>query len=443
VILSRPEFLLETHCLTKVVYETPLIEGILPHSLPSTVLPLRGFMNESQTNSPSATEAGPTSSLSGSENPENTPPADEAITSAPDTQSSPPSQPSKAFEIFTRIKHTIGAKTHLSDANIAVAAFWVISTWFQDALTLLPCLAITGPDHEANELLSVLHELCSGSLLLAGFRRRDLMDVSQRTLLISEPHLSNQNAALLGNLTNRGFMIVEQRYYLFCHSSKAIYIGDSPTIKRIQHAIYIDVTPALNAEKRVPPEGVELSVEDLNAHLAKYRERNLAQVRRLEFSPTGVSPETGAVAKALGSCIVDATDLQAALVSILSLRDRQQISERLDTAEALIVEAVLALSSGGANQLYAREIAVEVNRLIEVRNERSKLSPEKVGHRLRKLGLPTRRLSQTGNGLVMDKETRTRLQMLSAMYVREDQLAATENFHSPQATEKREVEEVM
>jgi hypothetical protein len=397
-------------------------------------------MIESQTNSPSATEAGPTSSLPGTENPENTPPA---ITSAADTQSSPPPQPSKAFEIFTRIKHTIGAQTHLSDANIAVAAFWVISTWFQDALIVLPCLAITGPDHEATELLSVLHELCSGSLLLAGFRRGDLMDVSRRTLLISEPHLSNQTAALLGNFTNRGFMIVEQRYYLFCHSSKAIYIGDSPTIKRIQHAIYIDVTPALNAEKRVPPKGVDLSVENLNAHLAKYRERNLDQVRRLEFTPTGVSPETGAIAKALGSCIVDSTDLQAALVSILAPRDRQQISERLDTAEALIVEAVLALSREGADQLYAREIADKVNRLIEVRGERSKLSPEKVGHRLRKLGLPTRRLSQAGNGLVMDKETRMRLQMLSAMYVREDQLAVTENLHSLQATENKGVWEVM
>ncbi|WP_353062229.1 hypothetical protein RBB77_13060 [Tunturibacter psychrotolerans] len=95
------------------------------------------------------------------------------------------------------------------------------------------------------------------------------------------------------------------------------------------------------------------------------------------------------------------------------------------------------------DQLYAREIAVEVNRLIEVRGERSKLSPEKVGHRLRKLGLPTRRLSQAGNGLVMDKETRTRLQMLSAMYVREDQLAVTENLHSLQATENKEVGEVM
>jgi len=55
----------------------------------------------------------------------------------------------------------------------------------------------------------------------------------------------------------------------------------------------------------------------------------------------------------------------------------------------------------------------------------------------------TRRLSQAGNGLVMDKETLTRLQMLSAMYVMEDQLAVIENLHSSQATENNGVEEVM
>ena len=75
--------------------------------------------------------------------------------------------------------------------------------------------------------------------------------------------------------------------------------------------------------------------------------------------------------------------------------------------------------------------------------ERSKLSPEKVGHRLRKLGLPTRRLSQAGNGLVMDKETVTRLQTLSVMYVGEDWLADIENLHCSQATENNGVEEVM
>jgi hypothetical protein len=404
-------------------------------------------MNESHTNSPSATEAASTSSLSDTKNsekaPENAPPADEASTLAPDTESPLPPQPSKAFEIFTWIKHTIGAQTHLSDANIAVAAFWVISTWFQEALTVLPCLAITGPAHEATELLRVLHDLCRRSLLLAGFRRGDLKDVFRRTLLISEPNLSNQTAALLGNLTNRGFMIVEQRSYLYCHSSKAIYIGDDPTIKRIQHAIYIDVTPALDAEKGIPSEGVHRNIEYLLGHLAKYRENNLAQVRRLEFNPTGVSPETGAIAKALGSCIVDSAALQAALVSILALRDRQRISERLDTVEALVIEAVLALSKRGAEQLYAREIAVEVNSLLEARGERSKLSPEKVGHRLRRLGLPTRRLSQAGNGLVMDKEMMTRLQTLSGMYVGEDLLAETEKLHCSQDTENKEVDEVM
>jgi hypothetical protein len=331
----------------------------------------------------------------------------------------------------------------LSDADVAISAFWVISTWFQEALTVLPCLVITGPPHEATELLRVLGDLCRGSLLLAGFRRGDLKEVCGRTLLISDPHLSNQTAALLGNLTNRGFMIVEQRSYLYCHSSNAVYIGDDPTVKRIQHAIYIDVTSPLNPVNTPPPERVPRDIEYLTGHLTEYRKINLDQVRRLEFKPTGMRPEIGSIATSLGSCIVDSPSLRATLMSILAPRDRQQISERLDTAEAFVVEAVLALSKRGAEQLYAREIAVEVNRLVEARGERSKLSPEKVGHRLRRLGLPTRRLSHAGNGLVMDKETITRLQTLSGMYVGEDLLAETENLHYSQVTEKKTVEEVM
>jgi hypothetical protein len=382
-------------------------------------------MNESQANFPSATEAAPASPSVGT---------NKTATSAPDTQFSPPAS-SDAVEMFTRIKHTIKARTNLSDADVAISAFWVISTWFQEALIVLPCLVITGPAHGATELLRVLHDLCCAPVLLAGFRRGDLKDVSCRTLLIAETNMTSRTAALLGSLTNRGFIIVEQGSYLHCHSSKAIYIGDDPPIKRIQNAIYIDVTPALYAAKGIPQECVYGNIEYLRGNLAKYRENNLAQVRRLEFIPTGVSPETGAIAKALGSCIVDSPDLRAVLVSSLAPRDQQQISERLDSAEALVVEAVLVLSREGAEQLYAREIAVEVNRLMEARGERSKFSPEKVGHRLRKLGLPTRRLSQAGNGLVMDNATLTRLMTLCAMYVGEDQLAVAENLRFWQTIE--------
>jgi hypothetical protein len=55
-----------------------------------------------------------------------------------------------------------------------------------------------------------------GGSSLCWISEGDLKDVFCRTLLISEPALNNRTAALLGSLTNRGFMIVEQRSYVHC-----------------------------------------------------------------------------------------------------------------------------------------------------------------------------------------------------------------------------------
>jgi hypothetical protein len=166
-------------------------------------------------------------------------------------------------------------------------------------------------------------------------------------------------------------------------------------------------------------------------------------VRRWPFIPFGLSSETAAIAAALGRCIVDQPKLQEKLVGLLKAQDQQHRSQTLGTAETVVVEAALALSRQGREHVYAREIAAEANRLLEVRGEGLKLSPEKVGHRLRKLGLLTRRLSQAGNGLVLDKATVAAIKQLAAMYVEEDMPADTENLHCSQAAEKKEVEEVM
>lgn len=72
-----------------------------------------------------------------------------------------------------------------------------------------------------------------------------------------------------------------------------------------------------------------------------------------------------------------------------------------------------------------------------------KLSPEKVGHRLRKLGLPSRRLSQAGNGLILDKATIAVIHQLAAVYLEEDFLANNENLPNPQSTENKQLEEAM
>ena len=150
----------------------------------------------------------------------------------------PPKPDSEAAQIHTQIKRIIAQRTHLPDRVSSLIAFWAISTWFQEAFTVIPCLVITGPAHEAMVVLSVLNDLCLRPRLLAGFKRADLRELAgYRTLLISEPNLDNRTATLLGSLTNRGFTIVEGGYCLHGAGSRAVYAGEDPTIKRIQHSL--------------------------------------------------------------------------------------------------------------------------------------------------------------------------------------------------------------
>jgi len=356
----------------------------------------------------------------------------------------PMPQKATAVQIFNWIKQSILAQTHLPDDVAALVALWVISTWFQDTLAVLPCLVISGPAHDAMVVLRVLNDFCCKPVLVAEFRKSDLdtLNWDCQTLLISEPNLDNRKAALLGNLTNRGFRIVADGSAIVCSKSRAIYIGEEPAIKKIQHSIHINIVPT-KAEPPTPPQWLQTNIEYIPVHLNQYREKNLYHVRRWPFIPFGLSSETAAIAAALGRCIVDQPKLQEKLVGLLKAQDQQHRSQTLGTAETVVVEAALALSRQGREHVYAREIAAEANRLLEVRGEGLKLSPEKVGHRLRKLGLLTRRLSQAGNGLVLDKATVAAIKQLAAMYVEEDMPADTENLHCSQAAEKKEVEEVM
>jgi hypothetical protein len=58
------------------------------------------------------------------------------------------------------------------------------------------------------------------------------------------------------------------------------------------------------------------------------------------------------------------------------------------------------------SELYSeikRMIAAEINRVLAAQGQTRQLTPEKVGHKLKKVGMFTRRLSHAGNGLSMDR----------------------------------------
>ena len=305
----------------------------------------------------------------------------------------------------------IVAQTQLPEDVAELVAFWATSSWFQESQTILPCLVITGPAHDAMVLLRILKNLCRG-------------------------------AGLLGNMTNREFIIVDQRSYSYYASSRAIYIGEDSSIKKIQHSIQINITRTA-AEPPTPAEWLQSYISALPKHLEHYREKNVEQVRRSTFNPSGLTSETAAIAKALGACIIGAPELQRKLVSLLKAQDQQHRSQESGTAEALVVEAALNLSRRGREHAFTSEIADEANRLLELRGERLKLSPETVGRRLCQLGLRTRCLTLAGNGLTFDKATVAVIQQLAAVYVEEDLLVGTENLHRSQPAENKVVEEVM
>ncbi len=363
------------------------------------------------------------------------------ILTAPVEAPLPPPRMATAAELHSWIKRVLLARRHLAENAADLVAFWALSTLFQDALTILPCLVITGPAHDAGDVLHVLRNVCREAKLLSGFRRSHLAALlcGCKTILVSEPTLDRRTADLLGNLTDRDFMIVERGSLFSCAQSTAVYAGETPETHKIQNSIHIHIT-ATNSAPPDDPRWLRKMVERIPVHLDQYRDKNLSYVRRWTWVPSGLSSETAAIAAPLGSCVVGAPELRQKLVALLKIEDQQRLSEMSNTTEAVILEATLALSRDGREHAYAHEIATAANHLLEARGETARLNPERVGHRLSGLGLRTRRLSKTGNGLMFDKATVARILELAAVYgvdVMEDTPVETENLHSPQTTENK------
>jgi hypothetical protein len=220
-------------------------------------------------------------------------------------------------------------------------------------------------------------------------------------------------------LTNRNFLLVEEGSLLGFASSRAVYIGENSAIGKIPHSIHVHASPAL-AQNAVAHRSLRAEIEGLRKRILAYQTKYLGKVRSLEFNPRGLSPELTVIGNSLGSCIVGSPQLQTQLVALLKPQAQQQLPDRSDSDEALVVGAALALSHQDKGELYVKEITAEVNRLLVLRGETKQLTAEKVGHKLKKVGMFTRRLSHAGNGLRMDQLTRVRLREIAAAYLGED-----------------------
>ena len=332
----------------------------------------------------------------------------------------------RTSDLFIKIKLAIKGQTRLPDKDCALLTYWVFSTWLHVALPLAPGLAITGRAHEADVVLRTLQALCYHPVLLVGMNTATLDNIRWQlnpTLLIVEPALSTRMAVLLGCSTGRGYLArfkagggqfsPSPDYF----GPKAIFVGeDLPANSALQHYLRINTSPAPAIEsQRAAPLSGEMK-QSIQNQLLSYRLHSLPAIIASDFKVSGLSPEVNTIAAALGRCIVDEPQLQAEIVSLLTPYSEQQLTERRDSLGMLAISATLTLCHQGKDQVLVGEIAGEVNRIQKERGERIQYSPEKIGHRLRKAGLLTRRLGAAGNGLLMDYATRAQLHEVADAY---------------------------
>lgn len=351
------------------------------------------------------------------------------------------------IDLFAEISLCIKGQTHLSDGDCALLTLWIFSSWLHVALPLAPGLAITGCAHEADVLLRTLRALCYHPVLLAGVTSTTLESIRWRlnpTLLIVEPALSKRMALLLSCSTGRGYLarikvdggqpFAPPDYF----GPKAVYLGaDPPANSELQHYLRINISTVPRVEsQRAAPLSEELK-QRLQNQLLAYRLQSMPAVIASEFYVVGLSPEANAIAGALGRCVVGAPQLQAEIVSLLTPFSDHQLSDRLDDLGMLAIGATLTLCHQGKNQVLVGEVAAEVNRIQKERGERLVYTPEKVGHKLRKAGLITRRLGAAGNGLILDVGTRTLLHNVAGAYGCVGLTKGDENLHCPLCAEKR------
>ncbi len=105
--------------------------------------------------------------------------------------------------------------------------------------------------------------------------------------------------------------------------------------------------------------------------------------------------------------------------------------------EAVTLEATLNLCHAGKPQILVAEIATEVNRIAKDSGERLDYSAETIGHKLKKIGLSTRRLGKAGKGLAMDQATMTRVHELAGVYGGAGLEQDENNPHCPLCTENK------
>jgi hypothetical protein len=320
-------------------------------------------------------------------------------------------------ELFEQIYSLITRHSDLTDEASSLVTYFVFSTFFCDCLQMTPCLVLQGENSEAVALLRILSWVCRHPLLLVDPRLGSEPEHLDSTCLIyfSEPEAKIEKLLAASHLSRFG-VFRNGSLHEIC-GAKAFYVR-SPSVgsSLADGCLRISVAPARELLKSVDETRERPVLEGLQAKLLNYRLRNYGKVKSSTFDVLKFTGATRALARSLGACIVDASDLQTRVAALLQNHDEAVRAERAAEIESVLLEALLVLCHERRTSVHVGEVAEIANGILSRRGEGVILSPRETGSKLKVLGFRTTRLDSGGRGLYLLGEIRKHVHKLARLY---------------------------
>jgi hypothetical protein len=322
-------------------------------------------------------------------------------------------------QLFTTVQQLLARYGFPAEVALA-ATFFLFSTWHIENLSIAPCLRIFGPEPEANLLLQLLGCLVRRSLSLGEVTRKSLCTVLEDlrpTLIVRREQQNSSAMRLLAASDNRHsyFQWKGGLVNIFC--AKAIYYGNL-LHNDFSNGLAVNLNPFREKLPVFHAKAAQETVAQLQSKLLAYRLQNISKVADSQFDVPEFNSGIRVLARAMGSCVVDAPHLQSQLIALLQdyqekIRAQSWLDLRCVAIEALLSGCHKPEAADG--KVYVGKSTEIVRAILKGRGRTTRLDPQAIGGIWRALDLSPKR-DRHGCAIRLSEEVCRRIHKLAVDY---------------------------
>jgi hypothetical protein len=305
-------------------------------------------------------------------------------------------------ELFCELSAFIAKSSGLSEEQAELLPFICLASFFAPWLSFSPCLLLFGLPVQAVSLLRILGCICHHPVLLADFDVRGLPKELRPTRLIGQP--GTRLDKVLGALQFSGFVVPKDELRELA-ATTVVYIGEADLKSPFADVgFWFSVPPAIRLFSEQDERREASSINSLQNKLLAYRLQNFSRITLSDFDAPNFYGASREMARSLGSCIVDAPELQTKIISLLAPRNDADQVEGTTMLAAVITEALVVCCHERKASVHVGEVATLANGILSRNGEFLQVNPKEVGAKLKKLGFRTTRMDSAGRGIYLLKE---------------------------------------